>query len=947
MIYYFIESSNYILVFFALVYALLSGLYFVCKNGRAKSVVAGFQNMCNFFIAATAFATITVATRNLLYISLFMILMAALLILLGLTKLIYKEADRLLLNNMGLLFTAGMIMISRISLKKAARQMVIFLIILFVCMFVPLIFSKIKFWKKITYVYAGVGIAAIGAVLVMGNMIHGSMLTFTVFGLTFQPSEAVKILFIFFLAGMLWQELNLRKIIISGVISAVIVMILVASRDLGSALIFVSIYVFMLFMASGRYIYLGIGLLAGGGASVLAYNLFSHVRVRVRIWLDPWSDIDNKGYQIAQSLFSISGGGLFGTGLFKGSPQTIPYSETDFIFSAITEELGILFSVCLLVVSFSSFVEILRISNKVRDMFYKLVLYGISVSLVFQAFLTVGGGTKLIPLTGVTLPLVSYGGSSLLVSGLMYFLVQSIYIMLRRQEGEKLYIFHKEKGEKNPVNTDNKINTDNKTDHKEKSNNIPGIFKPVLYTGRKKQIVFTLVNFAVLFCLIAVYITGYYFINRGVLINNSYNRQEANLMKQNLRGEILASGGEVLAYSEQLEDGQQRRVYPYGSAFCHAVGFSSLGKSGIEAEENYYLLNSGENILEKAINRSRGELNSGYSVVSTLDAPLQQIADSTLGSRDGAVIVTEVKTGRILAMVSHPCFDPNSIDKIWDELVDDKNNSALVNRSLQGLYPPGSTFKIFTSYEFENEGFDTEGYSYDCEGYFVYDGVKITCYHGGSHGTVDFKQSFAQSCNSSFANIGMQLDRDKFGSTLSKLLFGINLPSVFDGQPPAVSSFDLSTDYKQMQASIGQGDTEISPYHLNLVTMGIANNGVVMTPYIIDSVISDNGKTLKSTKEKVYRKIMSKEYADSLRTLCEEVVLTGTAKSLNTDLYVAAGKTGSAEYNNNGDSHGWFTGYAPAEDPEIAVTVVVEKGGTSSKSAVPLAKAVFDEYFSR
>ncbi len=933
MKYYLTETSNLIIIINIFVYAILSVTIFAVKSGKGKAVISGFQNVCNFFIALTAFAHLYAVTKDIIYPVLFALLFVSILLLLSITRLAYKECDRLLLNNMSLLFTCGMIMISRLYPNRAVRQMIIFHVVLFICLFAPLIFYKINFWNRITWVYAGVGLAMITAVLIAGNVIHGSKIDITLFGLTFQPSEAVKILFIFFLAALLWKDINLKKMIFSAVASAAFVMVLVLSRDLGSALIFVVVYVYMVYMATGNYLYLILGLVFGSGASVIAYNLFSHVRIRVNIWLDPWSDIDNKGYQIAQSLFSITGGGLFGTGLKNGSPNSIPFCETDFIFSTITEELGIIFSVCMLIVAISSYFEMMRIAAMIHDSFHRMIVYGIAVSLCFQSFLTVGGGIRFIPLTGVTLPLVSYGGTSLLVSMVMYFIVESVYIKLRRTPVEELYRFHE--------------NKDKRKKKEKKEPFIINVLKPIALPDRKHHVLITMAIFSLLFTGLMTQLIVYYNVHKEEFINNSYSRQETNLTRRFLRGNIYDRNGELLAFSVLNPDMTQTRIYPFGSEFCHTVGYSLMGKSGIEYNENYLLLKNGCNLIETIRSRSEGSLPAGNSVYSTLDVNLTGIADSMLGDRRGAVMLTEVKTGRILVLVSHPGFDPNLVEENWESLISDSERSALVNRSVTGLYPPGSTFKIFTALEYLREGHDTDNYSYNCTGKYINGGYGITCFHGGSHGEIDFRTSFAKSCNSSFANIGMSLDKPAFSEELDRLMFNEDLPVLFKNSKPAISTYDISTDYKQMQTSIGQGDTSVSPYHINMITMAIANNGLLMKPYIIEDVRNRDGDIIKKYSSEKVRTVMTAENAAFLSELMKAVVEEGTASGLQSTKYTSAGKTGSAEYNNLGDSHAWFTGFAPAEDPEIAVTVIIEKGGTGSSTAVPLAKALFDEYFKK
>ena len=262
------------------------------------------------------------------------------------------------------------------------------------------------------------------------------MISVTILGVTFQPSEFVKILFVFFLAGSLMQDTSFKNLVLTTVIAGIHVMLLVASKDLGGALIFFVAFVFVVFVATGNYFYILLGAAGGAGASVLAYQLFRHVQVRVQAWRDPWTYIDSQGYQVTQSLFAIGSGSWFGMGLYSGTPDSIPYVEKDSIFSAICEEMGVLFGLCVILICISCFVMMMNISLRLKDRFFQLASYGLGVMYIFQIFLTIGGGIKFIPLTGVTLPLISYGGSSVLATLILFYLVQGFYI-LRQQEEEK------------------------------------------------------------------------------------------------------------------------------------------------------------------------------------------------------------------------------------------------------------------------------------------------------------------------------------------------------------------------------------------------------------------------------------------------------------------------------------------------------------------------------
>ena len=453
--------------------------------------------------------------------------------------------------------------------------------------------------------------------------------------------------------------------------------------------------------------------------------------------------------------------------------------------------------------------------------------------------------------------------------------------------------------------------------------------------------------FCALFAAMLVYICVYAYTNREVLTDNSYNSRTRIIEKQNRRGTIYSRGGEVLAFSEDSETGEDVRNYPYGREFSHVVGYSTHGRMGVESLMNYELIHTSLNIAEKLEAGQSGEKYPGNDVSTTLDVKLQETAYEALSARRGAIVVTDVRTGDILAMVSKPDFDPGAVSSMWSELTADSEDSRLLNRATQGLYPPGSTFKIITALEYLKENdCDLSSYSYNCTGSFSADGETIRCFHSQVHGKLDFETSFAKSCNSSFANIGTILDKEKFSDTLSQLLFGEKLPLDMACSMSSATC-DKDTDTAAMlQLSIGQGTTSMTPMHLNMITQAIANGGVLMKPRLISKVTGAAGETVKEFAPSEYKKLMTKEEASCLTDLMEKVVEEGTGKALADSPYRAAGKTGSAEFKENSDdSHAWFTGFAPADDPEIAVTVIVENAGSGSEYAVPVSKRIFDAYF--
>lgn len=464
---------------------------------------------------------------------------------------------------------------------------------------------------------------------------------------------------------------------------------------------------------------------------------------------------------------------------------------------------------------------------------------------------------------------------------------------------------------------------------------------------RNRQIRTVTYLFVALFLGMMGYTCHYAITHQQELINNSFNSRQDILIAENTRGTIYSSGRQVLAQTQTDENGKEKRVYPYANMFSHVVGYASNGKYGIESLSNYYLINSNAKLSDKVANEVSGQKHPGDNVVTTLDVNLQEVAYQSLGFYKGAIIVTEPSTGKILAMVSKPDFDPNEIDAIWDDLLADKESSVLLNRVTQGLYPPGSTFKIITALEYIRENPDSyDQYTFQCNGRFSYGDDTINCYHGTAHGSENFTKSFAKSCNSSFANIGIQLDRIKFADTLDSLLFNEELPVTFAYSKSSLIINDSTSDSDVMQASIGQGTTQITPLHLNMITNAIANDGVLMKPYLVDHVENFEGSIIKQFSPDTYKKMLSQEESDILTGLMQEVVNSGTGTKLSGLSYTAAGKTGSAEYNAvKTDSHAWFTGFAPVENPQVSVTIIIEGAGSGGDYAVPIAKRIFDAYF--
>ncbi|MBR6094244.1 MAG: penicillin-binding protein 2 [Lachnospiraceae bacterium] len=430
------------------------------------------------------------------------------------------------------------------------------------------------------------------------------------------------------------------------------------------------------------------------------------------------------------------------------------------------------------------------------------------------------------------------------------------------------------------------------------------------------------------------------------IISDEHNPRQALLGNQNVRGNILSADGEILACTN-VTDESETRIYPYGDMFAHVVGFSTMGKTGIENSMNMNLVTSNASLATKVDNDITRTKDKGDTVVTTLSVPMQECAYKALGVYKGAIVVSEVKTGRILAMVSKPCFDPNNIEYEWEGIVEDPDNSVLLNRATQGLYPPGSTFKILDVLEYVKEHPDThESFAYQCNGSFPYEGRKITCFHNSVHGYENLRRAFAQSCNCAFASISLDLDRERYDKTLKSLLFDSDLPLDIEYNKSHTPIQVGASDIDVVQGSIGQGKTLMTPMHMNMITACIANKGSMMKPMLVDRIENFNGEVMKTYQPTVYANLIDEKTAAIVSDYMHSVITEGTASALRNVGYTSAGKTGSAEISSGSDnSHSWFTGYAPYEDPQVCVTIIFEGAGTGASYAVPMAKRLFDCYF--
>ncbi|MDY3773587.1 MAG: FtsW/RodA/SpoVE family cell cycle protein [Eubacterium sp.] len=429
-----VEIARYVIILLFALYTFYSFRAFAGKNKEKQNRIFAAQRTLTLLLHATMSAILIMENKEIIYVALWALEFAFYLVFIKIYQACYKGLSKLVLNNMMMCMMVGFVILGRLSSGYAIHQIVLATAAMVFCIFVPLIIEKLRILERMGWQFALLGILFLMLVFVIGIEKYGSRNWISIGGIAIQPSEFVKILYVFFMASLLSRTTKFKHIVVITAVAAVHVIILVAEKDLGAALIYFVTYIFVLYVATTKVVYLGAGLAGGTVASVIAYHLFSHVKTRVQAWRDPWSEINGGGYQVAQSLFAIGTGGFIGMGLGKGLPGSVPVVESDFVFSAISEELGGVFAICLILVYLSSYIMFVNIAMKMKKQFYKLTAFGLSVEFIFQVFLCVGGVTKFIPSTGVTLPLISYGGSSIMTTIIIFSIIQGMYVLNGKEE---------------------------------------------------------------------------------------------------------------------------------------------------------------------------------------------------------------------------------------------------------------------------------------------------------------------------------------------------------------------------------------------------------------------------------------------------------------------------------------------------------------------------------
>lgn len=850
-------------------------------------------------------------------------------------------ADPVLLPLVMLLSGLGLAWVARVSPEQADEQLTWFLVGIAMLVLTLFAVPSLERLARYKYLIGLAGLALLVSPALFGVEVNGAKLWLRFGGMSFQPAEVAKILLVIFLAAYLAEKREVLSVSTRRVLGiwlpparqlgpllltwAVSLFVLVASRDLGSSLLFFGIFLATIYVATGRASWVLTGAVLFAGGATVAYSLFSHVRTRVEIWLDPFADVTGRGYQLAQSLFALADGGLIGLGIGKGFPERIPFVETDFIFTAIAEEVGLIGGVALILTYLVFCMRGLSTAARARSDVAALIAAGLVGAFALQVFVIIGGVTRLIPMTGITLPFVSYGGSSILANFVL------LALLLRAGDAGTGLAAEVQTATPSPAGTLGRIALSRRL-------------------ARLGSVI------ALLLTALIVNLTWLQVVQAEALVSHPANTRAILIEQRTPRGAILTSDRVLLAESVPAEDGTYARRYPLGAFAAHVVGYHSitLGRSGIEAAANETLAGRRDfQTLGEAIRVAAGIPTPGADVALSIDSAVQRAAEEALAGRRGTAVAIEPATGRILAMAATPDFDPGAVATRWQEY-SAATDAPLLNRATQSLYPPGSTFKIATLAGALEEGIATPSTQYPGPGRMEIGGAPVTNFEGGSYGVVNLRQATSASINTVFGQLAVDLGAERLVAQSERFGFNERLPLEIPVTASVMPDPAQMTTWETAWAGIGQPVGEhdrpgpqVTALQMALLTAGIANDGVIMRPQLIDHVTDRAGLVISSNRPQIWRTACSSATANAVSEMMVDAVERGTGRAAVIRGVKVAGKTGTAETGGDATPHAWFIGFAPADNPTVAVAIVLENAGTGGRQAAPAAREIMQAALGR
>lgn len=845
------------------------------------------------------------------------------------------NADPALLPITFALSGIGIAFVTRLAPAAATRQLIWMFLGVAALVLVLLLVRKLDRLSNYKYTLMIVGVLLLLSPMLpgIGEEINGSRLWLSIGSFSFQPGELAKIFIVLFLAAYLAQNRemlsvftwrvgpvnlpSLQTLLPLIIMWALAFLIVVLEKDLGSALVLFLMFIVMLYVATGKKFYVAAGLVLAAIAAVLLFFMFGHVQQRVDIWLDPFADAQGTGYQIVQSLYSLADGGMFGVGIGRGMADLIPYAESDFIFSAIGEEGGLLAAAGVLLLYLVFAIRGIYTASRAKSDFSSFTSVGATSIVILQAFIIVGGITRLIPLTGITLPFISQGGSSLLAG--------FIIVGLLLRAGDEA------------TGRESELTMTHATLHS------TGVLGRV---SLGKRLTNTMIVFSAMFALLVASLTYIMVIDANNIKAMPGNNHTIMKEAESPRGTISTYDGVILAESVKLEDGSYEREYPAGDLASHVVGYysSQYGTSGIEASMNDSLRGT-ENYASwtDVINSLAGVSQPGNDVTLTLNSKVQQAAQDAIAGYKGACVVIDPTTGAVLAMASSPTYDASNVDEVLKGVSSGTGSSGgdsseLLNRATQSLYAPGSTFKIVSLTAALEDGVATESTVYDAPSELDIGNAPVTNFNDRDYGEVSLARAFEVSSNTVFGQVGVELGSQRLVDAAKK--FGFNdelkfdLPVAESLMPDPEEMTTWETAWAAAGEPVGEHESPAGPQatvlEMALVGCGIANGGTILNPYLVEGVYNSNGTRGYSASPSKLWQATSTEVANRVLEVMKGVVDNGTGTAAAIPGVQVAGKTGTAEHEGKADDS-WFVGIADADGGRnVVVALMLEEVGTSA-----------------
>lgn len=924
------------------------------------------------------------------------------------------NADQVLLPVVFVLSGIGITFVTRLAPSLAINQVIWLFVGVGLMIITLLVVRNLDRLSKYQYTFAVVGIILILIPMFIGVEQGGSKLWLSLGGISFQPGELAKIAIVLFLASYLAANRELLSVSVTKrgpfkipkfkmllpvfVMLALSLSIVVFEHDLGSGLLFYTIFVVMLYVATGRVSYVIISAILLVIGAVACYFLFYHVRVRFDAWLNPFADPQGGGMQMVQSLYSLADGGLFGAGIGRGLPTLIPVVASDFIFSAIGEEMGLLGASAILLLFMIFAIRSFATAARAKSDMAAFTAVGLTTSICFQAFLIVAGVTQFLPLTGVTLPFMSQGGSSLVSSFIIVGLLlrcgdqgtgqtqeiqgtgifnpyakndaegddgssgdENAYAQnAARQKAQKnpetLHLFGLDLGIRNPFKKHRSKHSAPKHSAKEGAKLSFGLKTPESgVLGRvalSKRLIALVTFFTILFAALIGNLTFIQVVKASEYQTMETNNHAIYKASRIQRGSIITSDGVTLAQSVKNAQGTYEREYPQGSMAMHTIGYisSQYGASGLESALNQTLTgNSGYSNWISAINAIAGIPQAGNTVTLTINSKIQRACEQALSSYSGAIVVMDPQSGAVLAKASSPTY---SFDELADIMAGNTTKKGvLIDRATQTLYPPGSTYKVVTLSSALDSGKAKLTDVYNAPATLDIGNAAVTNDDKKAYGRISLERALAVSANTVFGQVAVDVGPETLVKYARAFGYGKELGQDFSCKASVMPDPSEMTEWETAWAGCGQpvgehtspAGPQTTVMQNALIAQAIANKGVVMNPYLVKLVTSADGQVVSTTQPKSLGQAITSDTAEQVAKAMLEVTSSGTGTATAAAGVKVAGKTGTAETASGVNS--LFIGYAPFDNPKLAVSICIE--GSKGKDVQGVATVLAGQILSQ